>query len=254
MRPNRVKALWREKKDVRGAWTISGDPLTTEILANSGFDTVLLDMQHGLTIGPEKLGTFLQVMSTTDAVPMVRVPWNDPIHIQYALDAGAYGVIVPLVNTPEEAARAAGACRYPPIGFRSMGPNRVEFYAGANYVAEANDEIICLIMIETIDAVSRIDEIAKVPGIDGFFIGPGDLAMSLGLAPSAGASDQRFQDACQRVLDSALAHGLIAGIAPFSAKDARVRVDQGFQFCPFGSDWGFLAEGAEAALREFGGS
>jgi len=253
MRPNRVKALWRENKDVKAAWTITGDPLTTEILANSDFDAILIDMQHGFTIGPERAGTLLQVISTTDAVPMVRVPWNDPVHIQYVLDAGAYGVIVPLINTPEDAARAAGATRYPPIGYRSIGANRVEFYAGDNYLQESNDEIICLVMIEHIDAVGRIDEIAKVPGIDGFFIGPGDLALSLGLAPGMGASDARFQAACQRVLDAARANGLVAGIAPHSAKDARVRVDQGFTFCPFGSDWGFLAEGAEAALRDFGG-
>lgn len=253
MRPNRVKALWRDNKDVKAAWTLTGDPLTTEILAHSGFDAILIDMQHGFTIGPERVGTLLQVISTTDAVPLVRVPWNDPVHIQYVLDAGAYGVVVPLVNTPEDAARAAGATRYPPIGYRSIGANRVEYYAGSDYVQKANDEVICLVMIEHIDAVGRIDEIAKVPGIDGFFIGPGDLALSLGLAPGAGAADERFQAACQRVLDAAHANNLVAGIAPSSAANARERVDQGFTFCPFGNDWSFLVEGAEAALRDFGG-
>jgi 4-hydroxy-2-oxoheptanedioate aldolase len=253
MRPNRVKGLWREGKDVRAAWTLTGDPLTAEILANSGFDAVLIDMQHGFTIGPERAGALLQAISTTEAVPLVRVPWNEPFHIQYVLDAGAYGVIVPLVNTPEEAAKAAGACRYPPLGFRSIGPNRVEYYAGSGYVEHANEEIICLVMIEHIDAVGRIDEIARVPGLDGFFIGPGDLAMSLGLPPGAGAADSRFQEACQRVLDAARANGLVAGIAPFSAEDARRQVDKGFAFCPFGADWTFLVEGAEAALRVFGG-
>ncbi|MEA2527925.1 MAG: 4-hydroxy-2-oxoheptanedioate aldolase [Thermomicrobiales bacterium] len=252
MRPNRVKALWREGKAVRAAWTLTGDPLTVEILANAGFDAVLIDMQHGFTIGPERVGTLLQVISTTSAVPMVRVPWNDPVHMQYVLDAGAYGVIVPLVNTPEEAARAAGACRYPPLGYRSMGPNRVEYYAGDDYVRYANDEIICLVMIEHIDAVGRIDEIARVPGIDGFFIGPGDLAMSLGLPPGGGAADERFQAACRRVLEAAQANGLVAGIAPLSVEDARRRVDEGFAFCPFGNDWLFLLEGAEASLRAFG--
>jgi 4-hydroxy-2-oxoheptanedioate aldolase len=253
MRPNRVKQLWREGKDVRAAWTLTGDPLTAEILAHSGFDAILIDMQHGFTIGPERVGTLLHAISTTAAVPLVRVPWNDPVHIQYVLDAGGYGVIVPLVNTVEEAKRAAGACRYPPLGFRSIGPNRVEYYAGADYVQHANEEIVCLVMIEHIDAVGRIEEIAPVPGIDGFFIGPGDLAISLGLPPSGGAADQRFQDACRRVLEAARANGLVAGIAPLSAADARRRVDEGFAFCPFANDWSLLVEGAEAALREFGG-
>lgn len=252
MRPNRVKALWREGTAVRATWSLSGDPLTAEILGNAGFDAVLIDMQHGFTIGPERVGAFLHAISTTPAVPMVRVPWNDPVHLQYVLDAGAYGVIVPLVNTPEEAARAAGACRYPPVGFRSYGPNRVDYYAGADYFEHANDEVICLVMIEHIAAVDRLDEIARVPGIDGFFIGPGDLALSMGLAPGAGASDAGYQAAVARVRDVALANGLVAGIAPGGPADARLRVDEGFAFCPFGSDWGYLAEGAEAALRTFG--
>ena len=125
MRPNRVKALWREGKDVRAAWTLTGDPLTAEILANAGFDAVLIDMQHGFTIGPERAGTLLHAISTTEAVPLVRVPWNEPFHIQYVLDAGAYGVVVPLVNSVEDAKRAAGACRYPPLGFRSEHHARI---------------------------------------------------------------------------------------------------------------------------------
>src|SRR5438093_10893286 len=127
MRPNRVKQLWREGKDVRAAWTLTGDPLTAEILANAGFDAILIDMQHGFTIGPERVGTLLHAISTTAAVPLVRVPWNDPVHIQYVLDAGAYGVIVPLVNTMQAASRAAGACTYPPTGFRSTVPNRLAY-------------------------------------------------------------------------------------------------------------------------------
>jgi len=205
MRANRIKSLWREGTPVRAVWTISGDPLTTEILGNAGFDVVVLDMQHGFTIGPERAGAFLQALSTTPAVPFVRVPWNDPVHLQYVLDAGAYGVIVPLVNTPEEAARAAGACRYPPIGMRSAGPNRVFFYAGDDYLEHANDDVICLVMIEHILAVECLEDIARVPGIDGFFIGPGDLALSMGLSPGTAASDAAFQVAVTRVRDVAVA-------------------------------------------------
>ena len=195
--------MWREGKPVRAVWTISGDSLTAEVLGNAGFDAVLLDMQHGFGIDPDKAGRCFQAISATPAIPMARVPWNDPVHIQYALDSGCYGVIVPLVNTPEEAARAAGATRYPPVGFRSNGPNRVIFYGGADYVENANDEIICLVMIETLEAISNIEAIAATPGIDGFFIGPGDLAMSMGLTPGAAASDASFHGGRDPVRDVA---------------------------------------------------
>ena len=252
MRPNRIRQLWREGKPVRATWSLIGDPLIAEMLGNAGVDAVLLDMQHGFTITPERAGACLQAISSTPAVPLVRIPWNDPVHFQYVLDAGAYGVIVPLVNSPADARRAVGACRYPPGGFRSIGPNRVEYYAGPDYFEHANEEIICLVMIEHVDAVEQIDEIARVPGIDGFFIGPGDLAISLGLPPGGGGADPRFAAACRRVLESARAHGLVAGIAPSGPEEARRRFEEGYNFCPFGSDWGFIAEGASAALATFG--
>ena len=253
MRPNRVKQLWREGKPVRASWLLSGDPLVAELLANAGFDAIVIDMQHGCGIGPERAAACLRAVNTTDTVPFVRVPWNDPVHIQYVLDAGAYGVIVPLVGSPEEAARAAGACRYPPQGYRSVGPNRVTLGAGADYVQHANDEIACLVMIEHVDAAGRIEEIAQVPGIDGFFIGPGDLAMSLGLPPSADVAEPRHIAACAQVLRAARSHSLVAGIAPSGPIEARRRFQEGFTFCPFGSDWGFIAQGASAALGAFEG-
>jgi 4-hydroxy-2-oxoheptanedioate aldolase len=252
MRPNKVKQLWREGKPVRATWCTTGDALTAEVLGNAGFDAVLLDSQHGFGIDPRTAGLVYQAISSTPAVPMVRVPWNDPVHIQYALDAGAYGVIVPLVNTPEEAARAAGATRYPPVGFRSNGPNRVTLYAGGDYVEQANNEIICLVMIETLEAISNLEAIAATPGIDGFFIGPGDLAMSMGLPAGIGSNSPEWEANVLHVRDVAHAHGLVVGIAPFGAADARRRTDMGFQFCPMGSDWGYLAQGAKAALEAFG--
>src|SRR5436305_2953094 len=105
MRPNRIKQLWREGKPVRATWSLIGDPLIAEMLGNAGVDAVLLDMQHGIAITPERAGACLQAISSTPAVPLVRIPWNDPVHFQYVLDAGAYGVIVPLVNSPADARR-----------------------------------------------------------------------------------------------------------------------------------------------------
>jgi 4-hydroxy-2-oxoheptanedioate aldolase len=253
MRPNRVKQRWREGQPVRATWLLSGDPFLAEVLAHSGVDAVVLDMQHGAGIGPDRAVACLQAINTTDTVPFVRVPWNDPVHLQYVLDAGAYGIIVPLVNTAEDAARAAGACRYPPLGYRSAGPHRVTLGDGGDYLERANEEITCLVMIEHISAVENIEAIAQVPGIDGFFIGPGDLALSLGLPADAGGNDPAHIAACRRVRDVALANGLIVGIATSGPEDARQRVRDGYGFCPFGSDWGFVAQGIRSALATFAG-
>lgn len=248
MRPNKVKALWRAGKAVTVGWQSTPDTYVTEALAHAGFDALVLDMQHGMGIGPDRAAVWLQVVSSTETVPFVRVPWNEPVFIQWALDAGAYGVIVPLVNNLEEATQAARAARYAPQGFRSVGPNRVRLYAGADYVENANDEIVCLVMIEHPDSVAKMEEIAKAPGIDGFYIGPSDLAVAMGLSASTGQNDPRHQEACQRVLDVARAHGLVAGIHCGGPEQAAQRFAQGFSFCPLGSDVGFVSGGAQAAL------
>ncbi|MSP78888.1 MAG: 2,4-dihydroxyhept-2-ene-1,7-dioic acid aldolase [Dehalococcoidia bacterium] len=249
MRPNKVKAMWKQGKPVAVGWVASADTYVAEVMANAGFDALVLDMQHGMGIGPDRAATWLQAVSTTQTVPMVRVPWNEPVFIQWVLDAGAYGVIVPLVNTRDEATKAGGASRYPPLGYRSMGPNRARLYAGADYAQYANDEIVCLVMVEDLRTVDRIDELAKAPGIDGFYVGPSDLAISMGLAGGAYRQDERHATACQRVADAAKAHGLVAGVHCGGAEEAVQRFKQGFKFCPIGSDVGMIAAGAAAALR-----
>lgn len=249
IRTNKVKELWREGKVPTMAWLSTPDPYIAEVMANVGFDVLVLDMQHGMTIGPDRAGLWFQAVSTTDTVPMVRVPWNEPVFIQWALDAGAYGVIVPLVNTREEAIKAGGACRYPPLGYRSAGPNRVRLYAGADYLEQANEEIICLVMIEDINTVARIEELAEAPGIDGFYIGPADLALSIGIAPADYRKNTRHAKACQKVLDVAKAHGLIPGVHCGSPEEVVQRIKQGFMFSPAVNDVGAVRAGANAALQ-----
>ena len=254
MRTNKVKELWREGKVPTFAWLSTADTYIAEVVANVGFDAMLLDMQHGMTIGPDRAGVWLQAVSTTDTVPMVRVPWNEPFFIQWALDAGAYGIVVPLVNTREEATKAGRACRYPPLGYRSVGPNRVRLYAGADYAQHANEEIICLVMIEDISTVDRIEELAEAPGIDGFYIGPADLALSIGISPATYLKNDRHGEACQKVLDVAKAHNLIAGVHCGSAEEVVQRINQGFRFCPAVSDVGAVRLGANAALQTVRGA
>lgn len=248
MRPNNVKTIWREGRNAVAGWLSTADLYNAEIMANAGFDALVIDMQHGLGIGVDRAAAVLQVISTTQTVPFVRVPWNDPVFLQYVLDAGAYGVIVPLVSTPEEAAKAGGACRYPPNGFRSAGLGRTRFYGGPDYFQRANDELICLVMIETEEALNNLEAIAKAPGIDGFYIGPNDLALSLGIANSGGTAHPRHQEARRRVVEVARANGLVPCSHAASPEEALARFEEGFRFCPIGSDVGLIASGAKAAL------
>jgi 4-hydroxy-2-oxoheptanedioate aldolase len=249
MRANKIKALWREGKPANVGWMGTADTYLAEQLAHAGFDGLVLDMQHGMAIGPDRAALWLQAVSTTDTVPLVRVPWNEPAYIQWVLDAGAYGVIVPLVGNADEAAKAGRSCRYPPLGFRSYGVNRARFYAGADYVQHANEEIICLAMVEDIETIPHLEAMARAPGLDGFYIGPADLALTLGLSPGMDQKDPRHVEAVQRVLDVAKAAGKVAGIHVGGPDEAARRFQQGFQFCPLGGEGGFLSAGARQALE-----
>jgi len=253
MRKNKVKSLWQEGEAPTVAWLDTADTFVAETIANIGFDVLVLDMQHGMAIGPDRAALWLQAVSTTDTMPMVRVPWNEPFFIQWVLDAGAYGVIVPLINTREEAVKAAGACRYPPIGYRSAGANRARLYGGGDYFKQANKEIICLVMIEDIKTVAHIETLVDVPGIDGFYIGPSDLAVSMGLGPPEYRESTKHAEACHQVLEAAKSHGLVCGIHCGSPGEVVQRTSQGFRFCPAISGIGSLAVAASAALQEVRG-
>jgi len=250
MRPNKIKQMWREGEPVVMAWIGSPDTYMAEVLAHAGFDALVLDMQHGMGIGPDRAAQWFQVVSTTDTVPMARIPWNDPVWFQWVLDAGAYGVIVPLVNNAEEAARAGKSCRYPPVGFRSIGPNRASLYAGSDYVSHANEEIACLVMVESINTIPNLEAMAQVQGIDGFYIGPADLALSMGVNPTKYRESQEHNEASQRVLDVARASGLVAGTHCRSPEEAAERFKQGFMLCPAVADASLMAAAARGALEK----
>ena len=162
MRPNKIKQMWRAGQYVTMGWLSISHGFTAEVMARQGFDTLCIDMQHGTTEMNE-VWPMLQAISQTDTVPVVRVPWNDPATIMKALDLGAYGIIVPLVNTAADAAQAVAACRYPPVGMRSSGPVRALHYGGADYVAHANDEIVIMAMIETKEGLANLDAICATP-------------------------------------------------------------------------------------------
>jgi 4-hydroxy-2-oxoheptanedioate aldolase len=207
-----------------------------------GFDWVCVDLQHGLA-GLESAAPMLQAITVTGAVPLVRVPANEPWLIMRVLDLGASGVVVPLVGTPEEAARAAAACRYPPDGVRSWGPVRTSAALGAS-AAERNERVLCIVMVETRDGVENLDAICAVAGVDGVYVGPRDLGLSYGLAPSP-----ELEALIEGIVATCRQHGVPAGIHARSGQSARAYAAAGCLFASVATDRELLARvsGAELA-------
>ncbi len=254
MRENRLRQIWAEGRPAFGGWLTIPSSFSAELFAHAGFDWLCIDLQHGL-IDYQVAVTMLQAISTTDTVPIVRVPWNEPGIIMKSLDAGAYGIIIPMVNSGAEAEAAVAACRYPPRGIRSYGPIRAVYYAGRDYFAHAEETALCIVMIETKEAIERLDDILGVPGVDAVFVGPADLSVSLGLAPASDRDEPAFADAIQRVLDACHRHKVVPGAHAGNPTVARKRIDQGFLLIEMCDDANALASTAAAdlkALREDG--
>jgi 4-hydroxy-2-oxoheptanedioate aldolase len=218
-------------------------------MARQGFDALCVDMQHGLTDMSDLWG-LLQAISQTDTVPVVRVPWNDPATIMKALDFGAYGLIVPLVNTAQDAAAAVAACRYPPVGMRSSGPVRAVHYGGPDYLAQANGEIVVMAMIETREGLDNLDAICATPGLDAVYIGPADLSFALGLAPRGDNPDPVHLATCDRIREAAHKRGIKACMHCASAAFAAGAVKRGFDLVMLTSDLASMIAGARRQLDE----
>ncbi len=253
LRENRVKRMWEARQPALGGWLTIPSSFSAEVFARAGFDWITVDMQHGV-IDYQVAVTMLQAISTTETVPFVRVPWNEPGIIMKALDAGAYGVIVPMINSRAEAEAAVAACRYAPRGVRSYGPVRAALYAGRDYFAHADDEVACIAMIETKEALENLDEILGVPGVDAVYIGPSDLSVSLGLAPSYDHGEPAFVEAIERVLKACREHSVVPGIHAGLVPVAQKRIEQGFLMVQMCDDAGSLARSAGAALRSVRGA
>jgi 4-hydroxy-2-oxoheptanedioate aldolase len=246
MRPNTVKQQWREGKAALGAWLSIPSTYTAEVMAHQGFDWLCIDTQHGMLDYTMAVG-MMQAISTTDTIPFVRVPWNEPSIIMKYLDAGAYGIVIPMVNNHAEAERAVAACRYPPQGIRSSGPNRVMLYAGRDYVQNANAEIACVVMIETAEALENLDDIVSTPGIDAVYIGPSDLGFALGLGGGA-AADPRHAEAVARILETCNRHGVPAGYHCGNSQMGVRRLQEGFKMLQITADGASIARVASEEL------
>jgi len=249
VRTNRIKQIWRDGKCVTLGWLSVPNSFTAEVMARQGFDALCVDLQHGLN-ELSNLLPMMQAISQTDTVPVVRVPWNDPAMIMKALDVGAYGIIVPLVNTAAEAAAAVAACRYPPVGIRSSGPIRAVHYGGADYQANANNEIVVLAMIETKEGLANLDAICATPGLDGVYIGPADLSYALGMPPRGDNPDPTHLATCDKIRDAAHHHGIKACMHCASAAFAAGAIKRGFDLIMLTSDVASMTAGARRQLDD----
>ena len=250
MRKNTLKEIWARGGAVLNGWCSIPSSFSAEVMANQGFDSITVDMQHGV-VDYQMAVTMLQAISTTDVIPMMRVPWKDPARLMKALDAGAYGVICPMINNADDAQSLVSACKYPPRGIRSFGPIRAKYYAGGSthgggdYHIDADEETLVIPQIETREAIKNLDEILQVDGIGAIYIGPSDLSMALGSEPRKGQNDPEVVEAKQTILEACKRHGIPAGIHTNSVGVAVEMIKQGFQLTSLQSDDRFLMTGAK---------
>jgi 4-hydroxy-2-oxoheptanedioate aldolase len=244
--PNPLKIAWAEGRTAFGLWMTVPGSVGAEIFASAGVDYVCVDQQHGV-IDYDSMVPMFQAIRAEGATPITRVLSNDPFLIMKALDAGAWGVIVPLVNNAEDAARAVSACRYPPRGIRSYGPVRAAGVIGSRDPEELGGEVLCLVMVETREALERVEEITSTPGVDGVYIGPSDLALSLGLPPTLDVTEDAHVEAVGRIKEACHRNGIAAGIHAASGEWARKHAEAGFDIVTVATDAALLRR---AALRE----
>ena len=249
MRQNRLRALWKSGAAAVNGWLAIPNSFSAETMAHQGWDSLTIDLQHGL-VDYQAMVTMLQGISTTATVPVVRVPWLEPGILMKVLDAGAYAVICPMVNTRDDAQKLVAYTHYAPRGTRGFGPIRALLYSGADYPQHANDQIVTFAMIETAQALDNLDDILSVEGLDAIYIGPSDLSLALGCRPVFDDVDPKAQEAIDHILARAKAYGLVAGIHNGTPEGALARIATGFQFVTVSSDARLMAAGAQQVMAK----
>ena len=248
---NLMLRAWAAERQLFGTWATLPSPVSAEFMAREGADYVCVDNQHGL-IDHSDTVPMLAAIEAGGSVPIVRTQWNDPPRIMAALDAGAAGVIVPMVNDAEEARRAAESCRFPPRGMRSYGPTRARYVMGTTDPDGLND-VVCIVMVETADGLENLDEIVTTEGIDAVYIGPSDLALGVGQKPGPRPYDDLAEPlgliraACRR-------HGVAVGIHALNGDAAARYAEDGYDMITVGADASLLAGAVATALRTARGS
>ena len=250
MRKNKLKQMFKKGEPIVNGWLQIPSAFSAEVMAHQGWDSCTIDMQHGVVDYPNALG-MLQSISTTEVTPLARVNWNEPGQIMKILDAGCYGVICPMVSNRKEAENFVKAWMYPPKGYRSFGPVRGLLYGGADYAKHADDEILKLAMIETKEALEKLDEILDTENLDGIYIGPADLSLAVGEEPGFDRPESTIAyKEILRILEAAKKRNLLAGIHNGSAEYAQKMISLGFNLVTVGSDQRFMSSGAKATIEK----
>ncbi len=253
MRKNKLKEIFKSGKPIINSWLAVPSSFSAEVMAIQGWDSLTIDMQHGLIDYPSAI-SMLQAISTTETTPMARVNWNEPGQIMKILDAGCYGIICPMVSNRKEAENFIKACQYPPKGYRSFGPIRASIYGGNDYSKHANEEILKLAMIETKEALEKLDEILDTPNLDGIYIGPADLSLAVGEEPGFDKSkDTKAYKEILRILEAAKKRNLLAGLHNGTAEYAQKMIELGFNLVTVGSDSRYINAGAKSDLEKLKG-
>ena len=245
MRANGIKQLWDNNQPVVNGWASIANTFSAEILAASGFDSVTMDMQHGL-VGYQKVVEMLQAVSGYNITPMVRVPWNYPSMVMRCLDAGAYGIICPMVNTKEECEKFVSACRYAPRGNRSFGPARAKIYGGDDYLEHADNTLLNFAMIETSEAVDNLDKILSVEELDAVYVGPSDLAITMGYLP--GVYEKEVEDCISYIVKTCKKKNIKAGIHCPNGKSVKERFDIGYNLGTISADSALLTQASKREI------
>jgi 4-hydroxy-2-oxoheptanedioate aldolase len=249
VRENTIRTIWKRGGAVINGWLGIPSSVAAENMAQAGWDGLTVDLQHGL-VDYQTAVTMMQAIATVGTPTMCRVAWLEPGIIMKLLDAGAWGIVCPMINTRDECERFVGACRYPPRGYRSFGPVRAQWYCGPDYFKNINDSVISMAMIETKQAVENLEDILTVPGLDSIYVGPNDLAISLGYGPSGVPTDKVVLDTIKTIAAGAKKHGIYAGIHCGSTAMAKQMIEIGYQFVTLLADNAFLAAAAKGAVAE----
>ena len=254
MKRNHVRAKLKRGEPSVGTWLTLPDPVAARLMTRVGFDWLTVELEHTPT-SLETTAHCLAIISASGPAPLVRIPFNTIENIKRVLDIGAWGIVVPMVNTRAEAEAAVSAARYAPLGTRSIGGqlHAANFETDpATYYAKANDEILIVLMAEHVQAIENADKIFSVPGIDAVFIGPNDLHNSMGKPPCFESDDKQFVEAVDHVLKTARKYGVAPGIHVVDADAAQRRIAQGFQFVAVASEAGMMLSKAQEIAKTLG--